>query len=366
MYDDAQGTVPWPSMSCTACLLSTIPSRCMGASQQPHSCSPAVVFPSPCGRLGCGQLGKAAHLLDASALAALAQPACSLTSTPSAPRRLITPCRPDGAHREDHGRCGRAYAGGRAGGHQTQVPLRVGPTSAAFHPATVDIDLRVPRQTWGQKSWLAAAIDRPDAPLASPVGPLPLCSENPDYHLLTDANLSYSMRYAPMPPTGQQQQPQYGGPLHPGHMGSPGGALGGPAPHMLHMGPMSPGPRANGGAAAGGATITIAVPEDKVGVVIGKQVGGQGRAHGMGEAAEGIAVGCGMQMQGRAQAWCSGLRVVQPRHQAVLRMAGANIFGLHLPDVCSHVMCCTASSPWWTASCPSPARHRPMRLCRAL
>ncbi|KAL4422156.1 hypothetical protein ABPG77_006845 [Micractinium sp. CCAP 211/92] len=113
-------------------------------------------------------------------------------------------------------------------------------------------------------------------------------SENPDYHLLTDANLSYSMRYAPMSPAGpgahqqpppppQQQQQPYGGPLHlmgapgGGLMGGPGSGLGGPAPHMLHMGPMSPGPRANGGAPTGGATITIAVPEDKVGVVIGKQ-----------------------------------------------------------------------------------------------
>ncbi|KAL4458465.1 hypothetical protein ABPG75_013330 [Micractinium tetrahymenae] len=103
-------------------------------------------------------------------------------------------------------------------------------------------------------------------------------SENPDYHLLTDANLSYSMRYAPMPPAGhggqqqqQQQQQPYGGPMHQGHMGGPGGGLGGSAPHMLHMGgPISPGPRVNGGA-GGGATITIAVPEDKVGVVIGKQ-----------------------------------------------------------------------------------------------
>ncbi len=97
------------------------------------------------------------------------------------------------------------------------------------------------------------------------------------------------MRYAPMSPAGpgahqqpppppQQQQQPYGGPLHlmgapgGGLMGGPGSGLGGPAPHMLHMGPMSPGPRANGGAPTGGATITIAVPEDKVGVVIGKQV----------------------------------------------------------------------------------------------
>lgn len=117
-------------------------------------------------------------------------------------------------------------------------------------------------------------------------------SENPDYHLLTDANLSYSMRYAPAIPTsshngGQQQQQQYGGgPTNGGHNGHNGhnGHLGGPpngglnglngtAPHMLHLGGGAqlggPGPRSNG--ATGGATVTMAVPEDKVGVVIGKQ-----------------------------------------------------------------------------------------------
>jgi hypothetical protein len=48
-----------------------------------------------------------------------------------------------------------------------------------------------------------------------------------------------------------------------------GGGLGGNAPHMLHLGPGSaPLPRSGGG---GGASVTLAVPEDKVGVVIGKQ-----------------------------------------------------------------------------------------------
>jgi RNA-binding protein Nova len=96
-------------------------------------------------------------------------------------------------------------------------------------------------------------------------------SENPDYHLLTDANLSYSMRYSPTPSGLSGQQQQFGGPPH-GGMGPGPAALGASAPHMLHMGGMGgmgmappPAPR------AGGASVTMAVPEEKVGVVIGKQ-----------------------------------------------------------------------------------------------
>jgi hypothetical protein len=62
-----------------------------------------------------------------------------------------------------------------------------------------------------------------------------------------------------------------------------GGGLGGNAPHMLHLGgggagaaavqlPRGGGAGAGSGAAVGGgASVTIAVPEEKVGVVIGKQ-----------------------------------------------------------------------------------------------
>lgn len=95
-------------------------------------------------------------------------------------------------------------------------------------------------------------------------------SENPDYHLLTDANLSYSQRYSPNAPVMSQQQ-QFGGPQHHPGMGPGAAALGASAPHMLHMGGMGgmgmgpPPPR------AGGASVTMAVPEEKVGVVIGKQ-----------------------------------------------------------------------------------------------
>ena len=134
--------------------------------------------------------------------------------------------------------------------------------------------------------------------------PLSCCSENPDYHLLTDANLTYSVRYngsamagAPPPqqPQHQQhQQQQYGAPhhQHQHHLGNAGGmggggmgGMGGSAPHMLHMVggglPMQRnggggGNGGNGAAAGNGASVTIALPEDKVGVVIGKQVGGAG------------------------------------------------------------------------------------------
>lgn len=43
-------------------------------------------------------------------------------------------CRPDGTHREDHGRRGRAHASGGAGGHQAQVPPLGGPLPAAWLP----------------------------------------------------------------------------------------------------------------------------------------------------------------------------------------------------------------------------------------
>lgn len=73
-----------------------------------------------------------------------------------------------------------------------------------------------------------------------------------------------------MPPP----QQQFGGPPPHHHLGGPGGpgGLGGGAPHVLHMGgpggPLGMGGPPRGG---GGASVTIAVPEDKVGVVIGKQ-----------------------------------------------------------------------------------------------
>lgn len=107
------------------------------------------------------------------------------------------------------------------------------------------------------------------------------CSENPDYHLLTDANLSYSQRYSPNAPVMSQQQ-QFGGPQHHPGMGPGAAALGASAPHMLHMGGMGgmgmgpPPPR------AGGASVTMAVPEEKVGVVIGKQVRSRHRAAAVG------------------------------------------------------------------------------------
>lgn len=67
-------------------------------------------------------------------------------------------------------------------------------------------------------------------------------SENPDYHLLTDANLTYSHR-------------MLGGSAH-SHNSM--------APHHLPPAPPS-------GPVPGGITITMGVPEEKVGVIIGKQ-----------------------------------------------------------------------------------------------
>lgn len=49
-----------------------------------------------------------------------------------------------------------------------------------------------------------------------------------------------------------------------------GGGLGGNAPHMLHLGP-SGAPLPRGGGGGGGASVTLAVPEERVGLVIGKQ-----------------------------------------------------------------------------------------------
>ncbi len=63
-------------------------------------------------------------------------------------------------------------------------------------------------------------------------------SENPDYHLLTDANLTYTQR---------------------------GGYLPGGGPYPQSQGVAPPGP------GTGGVSVTLPVPEDKVGVVIGKQ-----------------------------------------------------------------------------------------------
>ncbi len=95
-------------------------------------------------------------------------------------------------------------------------------------------------------------------------------SENPDYHLLTDANLSYGWR---------------GG----GAPGAPGGANGGGGPGGGGPGGGLPGGGgANGGGGGGGfaglpnggagalpaggpaVTVTLAIPEDRVGVVIGR------------------------------------------------------------------------------------------------
>lgn len=124
-------------------------------------------------------------------------------------------------------------------------------------------------------AWFPAASSHP--PTHPPPCPL-ACSENPDYHLLTDANLSYSQRYGASSTAPQQQ---YSAPQHQnnnsygmgGGHGGGGGVLGGTAPHMLHMGGGGGGLLGLNGPPRGGnnASVTIAVPEDKVGVVIGKQ-----------------------------------------------------------------------------------------------
>ncbi|KAG7669905.1 hypothetical protein Ndes2437B_g06106 [Nannochloris sp. 'desiccata'] len=75
-------------------------------------------------------------------------------------------------------------------------------------------------------------------------------SENPDYHLLTDANLSYSARF--------------GG----GHSGGGGGRYGG---DDRQMGGHSSGAGGAGGFGVHTTTMTLAIPEDRVGMVIGKQ-----------------------------------------------------------------------------------------------
>jgi len=76
-------------------------------------------------------------------------------------------------------------------------------------------------------------------------------SENPDYHLLTDANLSYSARF--------------GGGGHSG--GGGGGGYGGDR----QMGGPSSGSGVAGGFGVPTTTMTLAIPEDRVGTVIGKQ-----------------------------------------------------------------------------------------------
>eukprot|EP00887_Chlorella_sp_A99_P006419 scaffold3.g6419.t1 len=94
-------------------------------------------------------------------------------------------------------------------------------------------------------------------------------SENPDYHLLTDANLSYTTRGAGFAPVllagaggyghgGGHADPHAG--LHAGHHGQA------PYHHDPH-------PAAAPGAGRPATSITMGVPEDRVGVVIGK--GGQ-------------------------------------------------------------------------------------------
>jgi RNA-binding protein Nova len=70
-------------------------------------------------------------------------------------------------------------------------------------------------------------------------------SENPDYHLLTDANLSYSARFG----------------------GGGGGGLGGGYGGDRQMG----GHNGAGSFGVHTTTMTLAIPEDRVGTVIGKQ-----------------------------------------------------------------------------------------------
>lgn len=79
-------------------------------------------------------------------------------------------------------------------------------------------------------------------------------SENPDYHLLTDANLSYSQRFlAPHAPQNSSYMAISPGNAHSGTSGiSMGAAVGGTAA-SIHA-----------------TTVTLAVPEDRVGSVIGK------------------------------------------------------------------------------------------------
>lgn len=72
-------------------------------------------------------------------------------------------------------------------------------------------------------------------------------SENPDYHLLTDANLTYSGRYM----TG-------------------GGSGGGGSPRGGAVYERGNGSHGSGPPAHGSTTVTLAIPEDRVGVVIGK------------------------------------------------------------------------------------------------
>ena len=82
-------------------------------------------------------------------------------------------------------------------------------------------------------------------------------SENPDFHLLTDANLSYSTQFA--------------------HGGGGGGYERNERHQMSHASGNAAGAAAGGGGGANSAygvhstSITIALPEDRVGTVIGKQ-----------------------------------------------------------------------------------------------
>jgi RNA-binding protein Nova len=107
-------------------------------------------------------------------------------------------------------------------------------------------------------------------------------SENPDYHLLTDANLSYGWRGgAPGAPAAPGGASGGGGPGG----GGPGGVGGLPGGGGAPAGAPGGGGGGGGGFAAGGlpdgaaglpptggpaVTVTLAIPEDRVGVVIGR------------------------------------------------------------------------------------------------
>jgi RNA-binding protein Nova len=89
-------------------------------------------------------------------------------------------------------------------------------------------------------------------------------SENPDYHLLTDANLSYSQRfYMPQPPAQVPGGHGYGGHRPAGAPPPGGGGAGGGGGAAGHS-------NGSGGGSVHATTVTLAIPEDRVGGVIGK------------------------------------------------------------------------------------------------
>ena len=89
-------------------------------------------------------------------------------------------------------------------------------------------------------------------------------SENPDYHLLTDANLSYSSRFGGGSGGGGMGGGGGGGGHH-GHYDRSGGGGGGGS------GGGGGDRNANGAFDVPATTMTLAIPEEKVGTVIGKQ-----------------------------------------------------------------------------------------------